>query len=441
MSSNVEIYSRVIILLVLLVLSALFSSSETAITAVSLAKIRQLKEENEKQANTLKRVKIKMGDILSTILIGNNVVNIAATAILADLLIIINKNKGVSAGGSSTLITTIVMTILILIFGEITPKSFATQNPIKVAVKVARPLEILAVIFKPILVVLTLITNIIIKMLGGKVLKNGPFVTEEEIRSLVDVGEEEGIIKHEEKEMIQNIFEIDGLEVGDVMLPRIDMIALDEETTIREALDLIIECGHSRIPVYKETIDDIVGVLYAKDLLPFSFYKCDSEELREKSITELMRQAYYVPETKKANLLLKELQLKQTHIAIVLDEYGGTEGLVTIEDILEEIVGDIFDEYDNEIDLIEKVDEFTYLIQADVSLEEINTEFGLDLPEEDFETLGGYVFNTLGRVPVVGDTLEHENMIIEVTTLLNRRVIAIKLTIKHEGEGQHTDVD
>ena len=241
--------------------------------------------------------------------------------------------------------------------------------------------------------------------------------------------------------MIQNIFEIDGLEVGDVMLPRIDMIALDDETTIKEALDLIIECGHSRIPVYKETIDDIVGVLYAKDLLPFSFYKCDSEELREKSITELMRQAYYVPETKKANLLLKELQLKQTHIAIVLDEYGGTEGLVTIEDILEEIVGDIFDEYDNEIDLIEKVDEYTYLIQADVSLEEINNEFELDLPEEDFESLGGYVFNTLGRVPVVGDTLEHENMIIEVTTLLNRRVIGVKLTIKHEDEGEHREID
>ena len=426
--SSTEIYTRVIILIILLALSAIFSSSETALSSITSAKIMQLKEENEKKAKLLKRVKLKTGDILSTILIGNNIVNIAATAILADI------TRNISFGkGNSTLITTIIMTVLILIFGEITPKSFATQNSMKVAVKVARPLEILAFIFKPVLIVLTKITNIFIKMLGGEILINGPFVTEEDIRSLVDVGEEEGILKHQEKEMIQNIFDIDDLEVGEVMLPRIDMVALDDQTTIKEALDLIVDCGHSRIPVYKDTIDDIVGVLYAKDLLPFSFFKCDSEELREKTITELMRPAYYVPETKKANLLLKELQLKQTHIAIVLDEYGGTEGLVTIEDILEEIVGDIFDEYDNEVNLIKKLDEYNFLIQADISLEEINEQFCLDLPEEDFESLGGYVFNILGRVPIIGDKVERENVIIEVVTLLNRRVTSVKLTVmNHE---------
>lgn len=433
--SSTEIYSRVVILLALLALSSIFSSSETAITAVSLSKIRQLREENEKQAELLKRVKIKMGDILSTILIGNNIVNIAATAILADLTngILTSRPPGV-LGDNATLITTIVMTVLILIFGEITPKSFASQNPVKVAVRVARPLEVLSVIFKPLLIVLTKITNIVIKGLGGEVLKNGPFVTEEEIRSLVDVGEEEGILQYQEKEMIQNIFEIDDLEVGEVMLPRIDMIALESESTIKEALDLIIDCGHSRIPVYKENIDDIIGVLYAKDLLPFSLFKYDSEELREKSITELMRPAYYVPETKKANLLLKELQLKQTHMAIVLDEYGGTEGLVTIEDILEQIVGDIFDEYDNEVDSVSKIDEDTYEIQADISLEEINERFNLDLPEEDFDSLGGYIFNTLGRVPVIGDKLEQKYMTMEVATLLNRRVTSVKLTITHKDE-------
>lgn len=425
--SSTEIYSRVIILVTLLALSAIFSSSETALTSISLAKIRQLQEENEKKSKILKRIKHKMGDIISTILIGNNIVNIAATAILADL------TSGMSIGkGNSTLITTVVMTILILIFGEITPKSFATQNPLKVAVIVARPIEILAFIFKPILIVLTHVTNVIIKVLGGEVMKNSPFVTEEEIRSLVDVGEEEGILQYQEKEMIQNIFEIDDIQVGEVMLPRIDIVAIDSESTIKEALDMIVECGHSRIPVFKETIDNIVGILYAKDLLPFSFFKCDNDELREKTITELMRPAYYVPETKKANLLLKELQLKQTHIAIVLDEYGGTEGLVTIEDILEEIVGDIFDEYDNEVDLIKKVDEYTYVIKADISLEEINEQFELGLPEEDYDSLGGYVFNTLGRVPISGDIVENECMRIEVITVLNRRVMSIKLIIKNE---------
>lgn len=425
--SSTEIYIRVVILVILLLLSSIFSGSETALTLVSLAKIRQLKEENERKANTLKRVKHKMGDIISTILIGNNIVNIGATAILAELTSEMSQGRG-----NSTLITTAVMTILILVFGEITPKSFASQNPLKVAEKVARPIEILAFIFKPILFILTHVTSVIIKLLGGEVMKNSPFVTEEEIRSLVDVGEEEGILKHQEKEMIQNIFEIDDIKVGEVMLPRIDIIAIDEQATIREALDMIIECGHSRIPVYRETIDNIIGVLYAKDLLPFSFINSDSDNLVDKTITELMRPAYYVPETKKVNLLLKELQLKQTHIAIVLDEYGGTEGLVTIEDILEEIVGDIFDEYDNEVDLIKKIDEYTYIIQADISLEEMNEQFELDLPEEDFDSLGGYVFNTLGRVPISGDSIEGEKIKIEVITVLNRRVMSVKLTIKKE---------
>ncbi len=429
--SSAEIYSRVIVLIVLLILSALFSSSETALTSITSSKIMQLREENEKKADLLKRIKLKIGDVLSTILIGNNVVNIAATAILADLTPEIIKKTG-SSVGNATVITTVVMTVLILIFGEITPKSFATQNSLKVAVKVARPIEILAFIFKPILIVLTLVTNVFIKMLGGEIMKNGPFVTEADIRSLVDVGEEEGILKHQEKEMIQNIFEIDDIEVGAVMLPRIDMIAIEDDSTIEEALDLIVECGHSRIPVYQDTIDNIVGVLYAKDMLQFSFIKCDSDELSDKTITELMRPAYYVPETKKANLLLKELQLKQTHIAIVLDEYGGTEGLVTIEDILEEIVGDIFDEYDNEVDLINKIDDMTYIIQADISLEEINEQYGTKLPYEDYDSLGGYVFNTLGRVPVPGDKLDCGKVLIEVLTVLNRRTMSIKLTINQE---------
>ena len=420
--SNVDIYSRAIFVLMLLSLSAIFSSAETALTSISLAKIRQLKEENEKKAEVLKRVKLKIGDILSTILIGNNIVNIAATAIISELTVELFQGK------NSTIATTVIMTILILVFGEITPKTYATQNVLKVGAIIARPMELLSFIFKPILIVLTKITNVIIKILGGEISASSPFVTEEEIRSLVDVGEEEGILKHQEKEMIQNIFEIDDLDVGEVMLPRIDIIAITEDSNIKEALDLIINCGHSRIPVYRETIDNIVGILYAKDLLQYSLLK--EEILEEKTITKLMRPAYYVPETKKANLLLKELQQKQIHMAIVLDEYGGTEGLVTIEDILEEIVGDIFDEYDNEVDLIRKVDDSTYLIQADISLEEINDQFHLDLPEEEFDSLGGYVFNTLGRVPVNGDKVKYQNITMEVVKLNNRRVITIRLTIE-----------
>lgn len=284
-------YMRITVVFILLLFSAFFSSSETAITSIPIAKIRQLKEEDEESAEILKDMKRKTNDIIASILIGNNIVNTAATAVLTELIVarFVSKN--------STLIATIIMTMLILIIGEITPKSFAAQNPVKVAVKVAKPLELLATFFKPILFILTKLTNMIIKLLGGEIVTNNPFVTEEEIRSLVDVGEEEGTIRHQEKEMIEGIFEINDIDVSEVMVPRIDIIAISEGANLREALDLIITYGHSRIPVYRDTIDNIVGILYAKDMLPFASFK--EQKFEEKSITELMRPAYYVPETKK----------------------------------------------------------------------------------------------------------------------------------------------
>ncbi|MBS4536903.1 HlyC/CorC family transporter [Clostridium sp. D2Q-11] len=412
---------RILILAILLVLSAFFSSSETALTSLKIAKIRQLRETNEKKARLLERIKKKINTILSTILIGNNVVNILATAILTELTVEFFE------GSSSTLIATGVMTILILIFGEITPKTFAAQNPEKVSMIVARPLEALSVIFKPILIVLNSITGFIIKILGGNVNYTGPFVTEEEIRSLVDVGEEEGVVKLHEKEMIENIFEIDDIDVSDVMVPRIDIIAISEDASMEMALEKITRNGHSRIPVYKENIDNIVGLLYAKDVLPFIGYK--QKDINETKIIDIMRQPYYVPETKKVNKLLRELQQHKVHMAIVLDEYGGTEGLVTIEDILEEIVGDILDEYDNDIDMIEKIDETTYHIKAEVSLEDINELFNTDFPEDDFDSLGGYIFSTLGRVPKQGDTLEERGIKMVVKKVVNRRVKLVEITI------------
>ncbi len=412
-------YLRISIVFVLLLFSAFFSSSETAITSISIAKIRQLKEEDEESAEILKGMKRKTNDIIASILIGNNIVNTAATAVLTEIIVekFVSKN--------STIIATAIMTVLILVIGEITPKSFAAQNPVKVAVKVARPLDLITIVFKPILYLLTAITNGIIKLLGGEIVTDTPFVTEEEIRSLVDVGEEEGIIKHQEKEMIEGIFEINDIDVTEVMVPRIDVIAVPDDSSLREALELIITYGHSRIPVFKDTIDNIVGILYAKDMLPFASAK--DQRFDDKSVTELMRQAYYVPETKKVNQLLRELQQKKVHMAIVLDEYGGTEGIVTIEDILEEIVGDILDEYDNEVDLIERINEDVYLVKADVSIEEINEIFGTDLPEEDFDSLGGFVFGTLGRVPVQGDIVICESLQMTVVELDNRRIISIEL--------------
>jgi putative hemolysin len=407
--------------MILLLLSAGFSSSETALTSLTISKIRQIREYDEERANLLKRAKKRLNTMLATILIGNNIVNIAATAILTEVTIKLFK------GNQATIIATGVMTVLILVFGEITPKTFAAQNPEKVAVRVIGPLGFLSTVFTPILFILNSITGFIVKILGGDIKSNAPFVTEEEIRSLVDVGEEEGILQHQEKEMIEGIFEIDDIEVTEVMVPRIDIVAVSEDATIDDALDLIVTYGHSRIPVYKETIDNITGILYAKDTLAVLSNK--DNEIQELAISSLMRPAYYVPETKKINKLLKELQQNKIHMAIVLDEYGGTEGLVTIEDILEEIVGDIFDEYDNEISMIEKVDNDKYLVKAEISIEEINEIFNTDLPEEDFDSLGGFIFSTLGRVPVKGDVVKYDKLQMTVTKLHNRRIKQILIKI------------
>ncbi|NBI07011.1 hemolysin family protein [Senegalia massiliensis] len=424
MSDNF-LYVRLGILFILLILSGIFSSSETAITTLKIARIRKLRESDQKKALLLERIKKQINIMLSTILIGNNLVNILATAILTEVTVEIFQ------GSSSTLVSTGIMTILILIFGEITPKTYAAQNPEKISVLIARPLILLSLIFKPILIVLNFITGFFIKLMGGDINNTGPFVTEEEIRSLVDVGEEEGVVKLQEKEMIENIFEIDHIDVGDVMVPRIDIIAVSEDDSMEVALEKITKYGHSRIPVYKESIDDIVGILYAKDVLPFIGFK--DVNLNETKIVDIMRNAYYVPETKKVNKLLRELQYHKVHMAIVLDEYGGTEGLVTIEDILEEIVGDILDEYDVDVDLIEKINENTYNVKAEVSLEDINELFKTDFPEEEFDSLGGYIFNTLGRVPVKGDKLDSDKINITVKKVTNRRVILVEITKKNQG--------
>ncbi len=420
-----DLYIRGAIILALLTLSAIFSGSETAITGITISQIRKLKEEDEGAADILISMKKRINDILSTILIGNNLVNIAATSLVTEMTI---KLLG---GGNSLLIATAVMTVMVLIFGEITPKSYASQNPIRVAKRVYKPLKGLTFIMTPIVFILNKITSVVIRIIGGEV-TTGSLVTEEDIRSLVDAGEEEGILKVQEKEMIQNIFDIDDLDVAEVMVPRIDIIALPKETTIRELVDSPVDFGFSRIPVYDESIDNIIGILYAKDIIPIALD--ETKKTAEITVAEIMRDAHYVPETKKVNVLLKELQLKKIHMAIVLDEYGGTEGLVTIEDILEEIVGEIFDEYDSEVNLIRKIGQDKYIVQGDISLDEVNDTFDADLPVDDFDSLGGFIFSTLGRIPEEGDRVDFQNLEFKVLGMENRRVLELEMIVKEKLE-------
>lgn len=417
---NYSILIKLVILIVLLCLSALFSSAETSLSSLNLISIKKLKKKGIQEAQILDRLLNKSSKILATILIGNNIVNIGATAIATELALSIFSPQ------QATFLVTVVMTILILVFGEITPKTYSSYNPEKVAMKLGRPLEMLSTIFSPILVVLNKITGILIPILGGNLSNNRATVSEEEIKTLVDVGEEVGIIEKQEREMIESIFEIGDIKVTEVMVPRIDIVYLEENVSIENAIKKVIEYGYSRIPIIDGSVDNIIGIIYAKDLLS-CYLKNNREELKIKS---LIRPAYYVPQSKKAIDLLTEMQLEKVHISIVLDEYGGTLGLVTIEDILEEIVGDILDEYDDERELIEYIDENIIVVNSKMSIEEANDILGSNLPEDEFESVGGFVFNLLGRIPNIGDNIEYNDVIFEVLEVQNRRIKRLELRKK-----------
>lgn len=425
--SDSDLYLNLFILIMLLLGSAFFSSSETALMAMNIAKIRQLEEtEDKKDIDRLKDiVKNKLNDFLVTILLGNNIVNIAATAITTQL---VGRLVG---GGQGIVLATFIMTTLILVFGEISPKSYAAQNAEKVALKTSRILQFLSTVFKPVLWVFTAISHIIIRIAGGEMQGVTAIVTEEEIMSLVDVGEEEGVVKHQEREMIEGVFEIDESDVSDVMIPRIDIVAVEDDINLKEVIDLVIDKGHSRIPVYKESVDNIIGVVYAKDLLKLA--KSTNGDLEHLSIKDILHEAYYIPEGKKLSKLLKELQIKKVHMAIVLDEYGGTEGLVTIEDILEEIVGEIFDEFDLEEKKVDKIGDNKYIIKGDLDLEEIEDFFDIEFSEddkEDYDSIGGFIFNTLDRVPKNGDVVSHTNVNFIVKKVMKRRIKEVFVEIE-----------
>ncbi len=404
-----------------LLLSAFFSGSETALLSINKLRLRHLAEDGHKRAQLVQALINKPNRLLASVLVGNNIVNTGAAALATAI-----ATKMIGGGARAALLATAVVTVLLVVFGEITPKTFASQNSERVAFRVARPISVVMVLLAPVVQLLTAITNQVIKMLGGKVEKQGPFVTQEEIRTLVSVGEEEGVLEEAEREMIDSIFEFGDTEASQVMVPRIDIDSLEADAPLTEALAIINEVGHSRIPVYEETIDNIIGVLYAKDLL--KLVNCG--ELTSKTARAVMRPAHYIPETKRVDDLLRDMQRKKVHIAIVLDEYGGTAGLVTIEDILEEIVGEIRDEYDREEPTIEILGDGAVLADARVGVDEINEVLETSLPEEEFETISGLIFNLFGRVPKKGETIKFEDLVITVTEILGRRITRVKLEKK-----------
>jgi CBS domain containing-hemolysin-like protein len=411
-----------------LILSACSSAAETALTSVSRIKIKNLVEEGDTTAQQIEQLLAQPNKFLTTILVVNNVAVIVASTLATVLALNITQTWG-------ELISTLLVALVVLIFCEITPKTAAVQNPERWARALVHPVRGAAWLLTPVIGFLGVITSSLVRLLGGRVLRRGPFVTEEELRMLVTVGEEEGVIEEEEREMIHSIFELGDRPVREVMVPRIDMVTLEAEDTLDEASTLIMQGGQSRIPVYEDTIDNIIGVLYAKDLL---------RHLRlgnmQAKVRDFVRPAYFVPESKKLDDLLHELQHQRIHMAIVVDEYGSVAGLVTIEDLVEEIIGDIQDEYDKEEVLYERIGDDEYEMDAKISIDDFNELLDTRLTDEDYDTLGGFVYTQLDKVPSVGDEVKYQNLALTVLSTKGRRITKVKV-MRHAEGNRSSDED
>ncbi|HMA59998.1 MAG TPA: hemolysin family protein [Halanaerobiales bacterium] len=406
-------YINLIGFVFLLILSGFFSGSETAFMSANRVRIRELANEGDKQAGRVDNLLEDQTKLLTTILIGNNLVNIAASAIATSIAINIFGSKGVG-------IATGFVTLVILVFGEITPKSLGNNSPIAYAKKASIILYWLEKILYPVILFFTILIK---KMIGENKMISSAFISEEEVRRFVNVSEEEGAIKESEKEMIQSVFEFDDIVVKEIMVPRIDMVCISKDASINELVDLAVEKGHSRIPVYEESIDDIIGLIYVKDLL--QLLQKGKENL---TLEDLIKPIYFIPESKQINKLLKEMQNRREHMAVILDEYGGTSGLITIEDLLEEIVGDIQDEFDLEDKQINLINNKEILVDARVDLDDLNEILPTPLlDEESYETISGFVLHKLGYLPEEKETIELEGVTIEVEKIDEHRIQKLRI--------------
>ncbi|MCR1952024.1 MULTISPECIES: hemolysin family protein [unclassified Clostridium] len=406
---------QIVLLIILLLMSGFFSMSETALMALSKIRIRHMVEEGVKGAKLVEKLAEDPSRLLGAILIGNNIVNIGASALATSVAV---KAFGEGAVG----VVTIVMTILVLIFGEITPKSIAKQKSESVALKVSKPINIVVKIFRPFIAIFTAISSLFIRLLGGDPKATEPFITEEELKTMVGVSEEEGVLEDVEKEMIFNVFEFADSQVKDVMVQRVDVVAVDINATYDEVINIIKTEQFSRIPVYNQNIDDVIGILNVKDLI------IASQSKENFKISDYMRDAYYTFEFKKITELFNEMKKTRNHMAVVLDEYGGNVGIVTIEDLIEEVVGEIEDEYDDEEDndiVVVKEDE--YIVDGSARLDHIGDLIGVTMESEEFDSVGGLVIGELGRFPEKSEEVKLNNIRFVVEEVDKNRIKKVRI--------------
>ncbi|WP_315323833.1 HlyC/CorC family transporter [Stomatobaculum longum] len=406
-------------LIALLVLSALFSSSETALTTVNRIRIRTLAGQGDKRAMTLLAVLQNPEKMLSVILIGNNVVNLYASSLATTVTLSLfgSKMVGVATG---------ILTLAVLVFGEVAPKTMASRNAEQIALRAAGPVKVLMWLFTPLVFVVNNLARLVMKLFGADRPGKRELMTAEELRTIVQVGHEDGVIENSERKMIDNVFDFGDRSARDIMIPRIDMTCIDMEAGYDELMEVVREEKYTRIPVYKESADTIVGILNIKDLL----FRAQDKPFR---IAELMRKPLFTYEQKKTSELMVEMRKNYTNLAIVLDEYGVTAGMVTMEDILEEIVGEIRDEYDrDEEKSIRRIAPNTYLIEGNVKIDDVNEVLQLHLASEDYESIGGYVLEQLEHFPKEGECVTKGGISFTVTRMEQTRIAEVKLSLAPE---------
>ena len=409
-------WGQILGILILTILNGFFAATETSVISVSRVRIQQLAEEGVRNARIVRGFHQNIERFLTTIQIAITTVGFLASAIGA-----VSFSDDLGAIIGNNVIAVIVITrgiaFVSIVLGEIVPKTMAITHAERFALLSARVIQVIQTAFHPLVWLISRSSNLITHRFGQEALTTGPTVTEEEIRLMVDTGGKEGVIEEGEREMIHGVFELGEMTVGDIMSPRVDIVTLEGDSTLADAIHTSSEHGYSRIPVYEETIDNIKGVVYVKDVLPY----VEADKL-DTQVRDVMREPYFVPESKKVSDFLQEMQQKRVHAAICVDEFGGVAGLVTIEDVLEEIVGEIQDEHDAEEPQVEMVNELEAVVDPAIGMEDLNDALGISLENEEVDTLGGVIFAHLGRMAVEGDELTLDGITVSVLAVEGRRI-------------------
>ncbi|MGI6457670.1 MAG: hemolysin family protein [bacterium] len=417
------VWIQVVFFLICLVVSAFFSGSETALTSMTKLRIKRLYSEGDTTYQKLEGWLHDPNRYLATILVGNNFVNILASVLSANiterLIRIFFQDVGHTVAISSALAVG-VTTFLLLVFGEIVPKTYSKEHAASIAFRVVGPLDVMYKFLRPLIGIFLYISNTFIRLTGGAAVKEVPLLTEEDVLALIEMSEKEGLLEEEERDMIHSIFDFGDTMVKEIMTPRVDLLALSVETPFEEILKKVNEWGHSRIPIYEQELDHIVGILYVKDLLRVTHP--DKFNLQTFTRTPL-----FIPKTKKVSDLLQTFKKEKNHMAIVVDEYGLTAGVVTIEDILEEIVGDIQDEYDVEEVGFEWQEDGSIVADAKLDLDILAEELDVEFPEEDVETLGGFISSLAGTVPKVNEEVVHDSLKFVILDSDERKINRVKV--------------